>query len=264
VFAGLSYKKSRDVSARRRRAQEKGKIPWTYVIPAIIILVVIVGALYVSAKLGQSSTESNLPPLGDQNFSVLGAKFACLGTESLVYHVHPWLRIWIEGKNVTIPAAIGMKGAFQATTVNGIPTYGASTCYEPLHTHDDTGIIHIESESDTNYTLGDFFNVWFHSYANEPFNGTNHPIVFNNTDILGYTVDSTHKLLLLVDGQPEPSSFTFTSLVLDTLDYCSAQNSAATTSPCYPTAGGNPSWNGVQGDYPYGTGHTIVIEYETT
>jgi uncharacterized membrane protein len=51
----MSYKKSKDVSARRRRKQEKGKIPWTYVIPAIIIFAVIVGALYVSAKVGTSS-----------------------------------------------------------------------------------------------------------------------------------------------------------------------------------------------------------------
>ncbi len=30
----------------------------------------------------------------------------------------------------------------------------------PLHTHDDTGIIHVESTIDRNYTLGEFLSIW--------------------------------------------------------------------------------------------------------
>lgn len=62
--------------------------------------------------------------------------------------------------------------------------------------------------------------------------------------------------MLLVDGKP---STAFGSLVLNQLDYCSA---ASTGPPCYPTAVGDPYYNGQP--YPYGTGHTIVIEYEST
>ncbi len=29
----------------------------------------------------------------------------------------------------------------------------------PLHTHDDTGIIHVESTINRNYTLGEFLNI---------------------------------------------------------------------------------------------------------
>lgn len=34
------------------------------------------------------------------------------------------------------------------------------TCLFWLHTHDDTGLIHIEADVPANYTLGQFFTVW--------------------------------------------------------------------------------------------------------
>ena len=30
----------------------------------------------------------------------------------------------------------------------------------PLHTHDDSGTIHVESTANRNYTLGEFLNIW--------------------------------------------------------------------------------------------------------
>jgi hypothetical protein len=30
----------------------------------------------------------------------------------------------------------------------------------PLHTHDNSGIIHVESTVNKNYTLGEFLNIW--------------------------------------------------------------------------------------------------------
>lgn len=30
----------------------------------------------------------------------------------------------------------------------------------PLHTHDDSGTIHVESSTNRNYRLGEFFKVW--------------------------------------------------------------------------------------------------------
>jgi len=128
-----------------------------------------------------------------------------------------------------------------------------------MHTHDASGIIHIESEIDMNYTLGDFFNIWNQTYSYSLINGIKHPIIFTSSDILGYTTNSSYKLVLLVDGKP--STLTdYRKLVLNTLDYCNASDTQ-TTSPCYATAGGNPAWNGGASTYPYGTGHTIIIEY---
>lgn len=258
--------------------QEKGKIPWGYIIPALIILSVIIGVIYIQTRNG-STTAGILPTVGAQDYeTVLGSNFACLGTESLYLHIHPWLEIWINGNNVTIPAGIGIKDPANDGTYNNEPVFGggASTCFEPMHTHDDSGVIHIESPTNTNYTLGEFFTEWSLAYQYAIVNGKHEPIFFNQTDILGYKVNSSSaSLKLLVDGTTPPigdfigSSSNFGNLVLNILDYCSAANSVSTSSPCHETAAGNPAWNGATGlksssipnGYPYGAGHTIVIEY---
>ena len=189
--------------------------------------------------------------------------FPCLA-ENTTLHVHPWLRVWIEtgpGKsyNVTIPTAVGI---LSPQISNGVASGGS--CFEPLHTHDSTGIIHVESAHTTDtYTLGDFFNVW----KNTPGDSTvpvpglgNLPVAFNSTDILGLKPDQTHTLSLLIDqGQSSyQNSTAFGSLPIVPLDYCNAANGQSP--PCNFTAGGNPYWGG--GTYPYGTGHTIVIYYK--
>lgn len=168
-----------------------------------------------------------------------GFPYSC-NTDGEPLHVHPYLQIVIDGQNIVIPADIGL----------------TNQCEEPTHTHDSSGIIHVEgSNVDTQYTLGGFFQVWSETYHSVTVNGEVRPIVFNSTDILGFKADATHKVVLLVDGKP---SSEYGSLVLNSLDYCSA---ASTGPPCSPTAVGDPTYGGAP--YPFGTGHTIVIEYTT-
>jgi hypothetical protein len=284
-FISSKKRKSQDVSARRRKMQEKSKVPWGYIIPAIIILAVIIGVIYIQTRSG--ATPNPLPPYASQDYvSILGPNFACV-TSTLEIHIHPWLQIWINGKNVTIPSGIGITDPAQVGTVGGEPEFGANgngnTCFEPMHTHDDSGLIHIESATDTNYTLGEFFTDWNLTYTYAIVNGIQHPIVFNQTDILGYKVNSSSdSLKLLVDGTTPPSgdfsgsSSNFGNLVLNLLDYCSSSQ-PANSFPCYPTdatttgAIGDPYWLGATGfvsssnpnGYPYGGNHTIVIEYSS-
>jgi hypothetical protein len=256
--------------------KEKGKVPWGYIVPSLIILAVIIGVIYIETN-ANSSTTGVLPPAGSRNYeAVLGSNFACLGTESLYLHVHPFLTIKINGNSVTIPAGIGIINPANDGTYGGEPVFGGTTgtCFEPVHTHDDSGIIHIESPTNTNYTLGEFFTVWNLTYQYASVNGGHEPIVFNSTDILGYRVNSSSdSLKLLVDGSTPPASdFAGSSsnpgnLILTRLDYCSVANGGVP--PCQETANGDPAWNGVTGlesasnpnGYPYGANHTIVIEY---
>lgn len=218
----------------------------TFIIVAILISV-IGGVVYALSK---SQHASNFP-------------FACL-SETVTLHVHPWLRIWIETTpttryNVTIPAAVGiLNPQFTSGRASG------GSCFEPLHTHDSTGVIHVESGSvNDKYSLGDFFNVWAatpgYSSVNVPGLGLR-PVIFNSTDILGYRPDQTHTMSLLVDeGQSSYLNSTdYGALQIVPLDYCSV--SVQNSLPCSSTAGGNPAWGG--GTYPYQTGHTIVIYYK--
>jgi hypothetical protein len=68
-------------------------------------------------------------------------------SESLAFHIHQELEIYIDGKKVSVPQGIGIDQASQRLAV--------------LHTHEPDGVIHVESPKVSHiYTLGDFFGVW--------------------------------------------------------------------------------------------------------
>ncbi len=169
--------------------------------------------------------------------------FPCLPDEGQQQHIHPYLRILISGQPVTIPARIGIRDLA-----------GGGVCLEPVHTHDASGSIHIESPSPTQpYTLADFFAIWRATVPTVEIGGDRYPADYTPTEILGHGADAQHSLRLLVDGRLSSRG---PALILNALDYCTA---LMTSPPCAPTAVADP--------YPpflvqqYGTGHTIVVEY---
>ena len=89
--------------------------------------------------------------------------------ETLVFHVHAHLDVFVDGRPVQVPAGIGINIADPAVhtagegagrTYGGISTPCRQACISPLHTHDTTGILHTESASATPNTLGQFFTEW--------------------------------------------------------------------------------------------------------
>jgi hypothetical protein len=76
---------------------------------------------------------------GGQGQSIDGID--CANIEN--YHVHTHLAIFRNGEMLTIPAAIGLTG-----------------CTYELHTHDWSGILHVEAPAVKRFTLGQFFAVW--------------------------------------------------------------------------------------------------------
>jgi hypothetical protein len=105
-------------------------------------------------------------------------------TAVLAEHIHPFLTILIDGKSLAIPQGIGLE-------VNG---------NLPIHTHDSTGILHVESTRKLPFRLKDFFTIW-----GQP---------FSNKNILGFTADKTHKVTMTVNSRP---STAFGSLLLKDL-----------------------------------------------
>ena len=76
--------------------------------------------------------------------------------EMLKVHIHAHLALFNKGQQIAIPYGIGIVRPFQAT--NGFVGMGQGIYW--LHTHDATGIIHVESPDDRTYTLGQFFDIW--------------------------------------------------------------------------------------------------------
>ena len=89
--------------------------------------------------------------------------------ERLQYHVHAHLDIFVNGQAKLIPGGIGIQindPAVHSGTVSNLPAYGginppcANPCISPLHTHDVTGVLHTESATVKDNTLGQFFTEW--------------------------------------------------------------------------------------------------------
>ena len=76
--------------------------------------------------------------------------------EMLQVHVHAHLSLFEKGAQIAIPYGIGIVRPFQVN--NGFVGMGNGIYW--LHTHDATGIIHVESPDSRTYTLGQFFDIW--------------------------------------------------------------------------------------------------------
>ena len=74
---------------------------------------------------------------------------ACAGEEYMTVHVHAHLALFVDGKQIAIPSQIGIPA------VNGKPA-----CIYWLHTHDGSGIIHIEAPVAATFMLGQVFDIW--------------------------------------------------------------------------------------------------------
>jgi hypothetical protein len=98
---------------------------------AAVIAVIIVAGVYFS--------ENQQPP------ATVIQGVQCDPTEATDFHIHAHLDIIVNGKSAKVPAGIGIK---------------PNECLYWLHTHDTSGVIHIEAPQETKFTLGQFIQVW--------------------------------------------------------------------------------------------------------
>ena len=87
--------------------------------------------------------------------------------EQLAYHIHAHLAIYINGTQKTVPYGIGIEQPWSTEADGSSEFVDSGAAFYYLHTHDDTGVIHIESPNSTVYTLGQFFAEW-----NQPLSST--------------------------------------------------------------------------------------------
>lgn len=97
-----------------------------------------------------------LAPPGDQAVKGPVDGIACDSSEQLLFHIHAHLAIYVDGVQKLVPAGIGIGPPLQIS--NGFVVGG--TCFSWLHTHDTSGVVHIESPVQRTFTLGNFFDLW--------------------------------------------------------------------------------------------------------
>jgi len=109
---------------------------------------------------------------------------SALNSEGTTLHIHQHLDLYINGQAVTVPQDIG---------INNLAGF-----ISPIHTHDTTGIIHVESPTVQTFTLGQFFDIW--------------GVRFTDTCIGGYCNQGDNKLKVFSNGQELQSGFRFLPL----------------------------------------------------
>ena len=115
-----------------------------------------------------SSTADNPDPLSNE----------CVTHEmDLGRHDHSMLSIFINGEERPIPENMGINTEVCNEQGGNMHT---------VHTHDNTGRLHIETEANVDMPLGVFFDIW--------------GVHFNETGIFDYRVSNTHELIMTIDG----------------------------------------------------------------
>jgi hypothetical protein len=86
------------------------------------------------------------------------------------YHVHAHLDVFVNGEHVLVPPGLGIDienpAVHHGELEDGSDTYGGidppcqQPCISPLHTHDNTGVLHTEAARSSPNTLGQLFTQW--------------------------------------------------------------------------------------------------------
>lgn len=154
--------------------------PWWRRRTALVTVVVVVLLAGLGLGLGLSLGSGSGAPAGPEGVAVQKAPdlasadstapgtpvdgITCRTTaqQKVAYHIHVLLQIFVDGKQVRIPAGAGIaaprfpehlaNGLFVDNSVNG--------CLYWLHVHAHDGIVHVESPYKGVFTLGEFFDIW--------------------------------------------------------------------------------------------------------
>lgn len=80
--------------------------------------------------------------------------------EHVLLHIHAHLQIYVDGEQRAVPAGVGIEPPYTVQASADGPLIDRGAAFSWLHTHDTTGVIHVESPVLRSFTLGEFFEVW--------------------------------------------------------------------------------------------------------
>lgn len=171
----LARRQREQVRKRVRRAEFARRMVWVTAISGVLAL-----AVYWVVRPdtpverpdrlpGEIRTEAPWPA----NTERLGDRLDVLGLPPAggAMHEHANVQIFVHGEKQTIPTDIGIAGSTHAS----------------IHTHETSGTIHLESQTITEFTLGQFFDVW--------------GVRLTASCLGGYCNDGEDRLRVFVNGQ---------------------------------------------------------------
>ena len=120
--------------AARRRQQRQRRQRWMWWGGGGVVVIVVLGIVVFANQTRRASAAPTVDGI------------QCVATEGAVTHIHQHLTIYDVGKLVSVPQGVGVNDS--------------AGCLFALHTHSPDGIIHVESPTTAQNTLGQFFDIW--------------------------------------------------------------------------------------------------------
>ncbi|MBS2534424.1 hypothetical protein KGQ20_16760 [Catenulispora sp. NF23] len=146
---------------RNRRVMIASSVS-TFVVGAVALAVAFwpSGSGSGTAKAASPPASATLAPAGQLTGApVDGIQSGAM--EQLAFHIHAHLQIYVNGQQKQLPYGIGIERPYQMTTdADGNPFAEGGKAIYWLHTHDQSGIIHMEAPIQVQFTLGEFFDMW--------------------------------------------------------------------------------------------------------
>ncbi len=168
--AGSSAKQTKQERRRDRREEQRrreeerlraAKRNRIVIGVSILAVVLAIGVSVYFFTMGNNNSTAATLQSDNPSYPVVN-NIACQANEQVAYHVHAHLSLYINGQQVQIPQGVGIASD--------------QSCYYWLHTHDTTGVIHIEAPSQQVFTLGTFFKEW-----NNEFPQLQYPVQLSDT-----------------------------------------------------------------------------------
>ena len=173
--------KNKSIISKKPKPKNDGTIFWSIITTlSLVALLVLLAQQYGGDLFSQSADESS------ENDEIILVSTAddpdpiaqnCLDHSGLARHDHSNLNIYINGVEQAIPSSIG---------INTEVCNQEGGNMHAVHTHDASGKLHIESNEDIDIPIGVFFDIW--------------GVHFNETGVFDYRVNSTHELIMTIDG----------------------------------------------------------------
>jgi hypothetical protein len=175
--------------------QGKNKKTKTFVMIGLVVAAVAatVGIIGLNGDYYKTHSIPSSPSLGANSSSSSATidGIQCGAMEQFGFHIHAHLDIFLNSKTYAIPALIGI----------------TDKCFYWLHTHDKSGVIHIEAPVKRNFTLGQFFDIWNTKFKNTQLFG-------NSTGIIG----DSDALNVYVNGSKVSNGTNYRDIVLHAHD----------------------------------------------
>jgi hypothetical protein len=144
----------RKLEEMRRQQQARQRLQRLLIGAGALVVIAVIAVVIIVVVANRPSSTANAGTGPATGATVDGIK--CQTNEQAVFHIHSHLAIFDNGAQQPVPHGIGIPGP--QTVQSGFVTSGK--CFYWLHTHDASGVIHIESPVHRTYTLGQFFDIW--------------------------------------------------------------------------------------------------------